>query len=153
MGFKKLYFSLFLNEIMHCSSISWKCRSPLSERRETHYPPSCALFAKSQSPLLWQTMHKVTVQTDLPRCLEKLQAMIYFTLKSEPVWTIYYMAILLMRYLRGILEHQDLSKKSLSKGIYLKYLWFSWHVQRYDFRFIYLSILHAYYRKSWWAKL
>lgn len=25
---------------MHCSSISWKCRSPLSERKKKHYPPA-----------------------------------------------------------------------------------------------------------------
>ena len=39
--YRKLYFFfLFLNEIRHCNSVSWKCRSPLSERRETRYPPA-----------------------------------------------------------------------------------------------------------------
>lgn len=113
---QKMYF---LNEIMHCSSISWKSRSPLSQRMEIHYPPTVpsvlrvSLLYSGRQCIMW--LYKPICPDAYGQ--EKLYTVTYFTLKSEPLHAINYMAILLMRYLRGTLEHNDPSEKPLSEGI------------------------------------
>ena len=82
--------------------------------------PSCSLCAQRVS-LLYSGRQCITWLYKLicPDAYgqEKLWTVTYFTLKSEPLCVINCMAILLMRYLRGTLEHNDQPEKPLSKGI------------------------------------
>lgn len=129
MGFKsfcyyyrKLYFFPFLNEIKHCSSISWKCRSPLSERRETHYPPAVPSLLRVSLLYSGRQCIKLLYKLICPDAWRSYKQW-YISLSKVNQFEQY---VIWLSYWWDILEEswsfRTSLKKSLSKGIYLKYL-------------------------------